>query len=150
MHDVPIGHCTTVSSIVEILTEGASDHMCGCLSLIACRVPQGSINSLGRCYPNLGIIAPLQVFWFLEAKFRPPSIWKPSGRAFSAHQARSATGCKLWGGAGPPSVRARPRICRIFPPAPTHPQILLPTKIEPNPCRFGRKCNHWSSCCLHI
>ena len=105
--------------------------MCGCLSLIACRVPQGSINSLGRCYPNLGIIAPLQVFWFLEAKFRPPSIWKPSGRAFSAHQARSATGCKLWGGAGPPSVRARPRICRIFPPPPTHPQILLPTKIEP-------------------
>ena len=60
---------------------------------------------------------------------------------FSAHQAsRSATGCKLWGGADPASVRARPRICRIFPhthypPAhkATHPKYFLNT-AHPKHC----------------
>ena len=54
-------------------------------------------------------------------------VWLP----FSAHRARSA-GCKLWGGAGPPSFRARPRICQIFPPP--NPQIL--PKYRPPPKYF--------------
>ena len=72
---------------------------------------------------------------------------------FSAHQAsRSATGCKLWGGAGPASVRARPRICRIFPhthypPAhQSHPPQILPKHRPPQAMHKANQpkiCGQW-------
>ena len=56
----------------------------------------------------------MQFFSSFLCNIREEAIWFP----FSTHRPRSAT-CKLWGGAAPQSVRARPRICRIFPHAPT-------------------------------
>ena len=86
----------------------------------------------------------MQFFSSFLCNIREEAIWFP----FSTHRPRSAT-CKLWGGAAPQSVRARPRICRIFPlgvgplwapPAPKY-NFPNPAHLQVLPkSRFGRKC----------
>ena len=66
-------------------------------------------------------------FWFLDLSALGSHLV-----AFSAHRARSATGCKLWGGAGPPSLRARPAFAvfshrhHLPPPNTSHPSPTRP------------------------
>ena len=102
----------------------------------------------------------MQFFSSFLCNIREEAIWFP----FSTHRPRSAT-CKLWGGAAPQSVRARPRICRIFPHAPTGggptvgptgPQIQLPKSRPPasasqiKPTQIWAEVHHGQVGCLRI